>query len=760
MKGNNLKKVVLSILITTIVCSLSACGRGGKDASADSNSVGEKQIAINREDYAYIPEEISLGDADFVNVACGTEHGIYFITSFFDDETFTVGEQGYCVDGNGICTKLPLRYEDTQGTDIAIDAIGVLSNGNLVYIKSETPIDENYNVTGPIKYYLVQAGSENCEEISCVDITEQLKVVNQLNTWMLKVDKEDHIYLTEGNRIWVFDTHGNQPFPVVVNNGGFIADMGVTKEGQVVFYGWEEQKCIYVIDETSGMTSVLKENIPNNASINSITPGDVKGIWVTTIMDIIEYDIETKTATSVLNLSDCGLSADTIKTCTVLSDGNVMVISYEMADDGMPVYKGSLLQRTEKTAESEEKEIITLGIFEDNSEFPEAVANFNKSQDTYKIEIINYVENNDYDAAITRFTNELIAGSGPDIIDLSKLNMDMLAGKGILEELTPYLDNDTALKRDDLFESVLNAYSIDGKLYTIPNGFCVWGIAGSNEYIGSYGEGYSWSVEDIMDVVRQNPDKEMFGYGSKNYVLMFCLSNNLDKFVDWQSGECNFVNEEFIGMLEFSNNFKSKFDTSVQDYNPTDLIVDGTIIVEEAMLSPHQPLQYWEILYGEDYVIKGFPSAEGIGLTIIGENMLAINAGSDNKDIAWEFLKSLLAEEHYKNRDLLYYPTLISAFDSINEEYITPVYATDENGNEIEISKGGMDYTEYYAGTEEEIACLTDIIISCDRADTYDKQIWNIVEEEAAAYFEGQKSAKSVAEIIESRVKLYINENK
>ena len=758
MKKKYSKNIFIMILIAITTTSLTACGK----TDADSGVNDSTQIAVNREDYTYIPEEFSLGDAGFVNAACGTEQGICFITSFFDDETFTVGEQGYCVDGNGICTKLPLRYEDTQGTDIAIDAIGVLSNGNLVYIKSETPIDANYNVTGPIKYYLVQAGLENCEEISCVDITEQLKVLNQLNAWVLKVDKEDHIYLTEGNRIWVFDIEGNQPFTVVYN-GSFIGDMGVTKEGQVVFYGWEGQKCIYVIDETNGMLSVLKENIPNNASINSIIPSDVKGIWVTTIMDITEYDIETKTTTSVLNISDCGLSADSIIISTVLSDGNVMVISYEIADDGIPLCKGSLLRRTEKTSVTEEKEIITLGIFEDNFEFPEAVANFNKSQDTYKIEIINYVENNDYDAAITRFNNELIAGSGPDIIDLSKLNMDMLAGKGILEELTPYLEKDDELKRADLFESVLSAYSIDGKLYTIPNGFCVWGIAGSNEYIGSYSDGYSWTIEDIMNVVKQNPDKEMFGYGSKNYVLMFCLSNNLDKFVDWQSGECNFVNDEFIGMLEFSNNFKSKFDTSVQDYNPTDLIVGGTIIVEEALLSPHLPLQYWEILYGEDYVIKGFPSAEGTGLTIIGENMLAINAASDNKDIAWEFIKSLLTEEHYKNRDLLYYPTLISAYDSLNKEYITPVYTTDENGNQVEISKGGIDYVEYYAGTEEEIARLTDIINSCDRADTYDKQIWNIVEEEASAYFEnyeGRKSPEEVAEIIQSRVKLYVGENR
>ena len=761
MKKRHYTNFLKVFLIAVFLFTLTACGSEGAESALNGEKSDNTLIAVNREDYAYIPEEFSLDDADFVNATCGTGHGIYFITSFFEDETFTVGEQAYYVDVSGSCTKLPLRYEDTKDTDISISAIGVLSNGNLVYIKSETPIDENYNVVGPIKYYLVQATPDSGEEITCIDITEQLRKSKQPSFWMLKVDKEDHIYLTEGTKIWVFDVKGNQPFQVLVNNSNFLSDMGVTKEGQVVFYGWEGQKCINVIDETCGSISVLQDNIPQNAKYgNGIIPGDVKGIWVVTTMDITEYDIETKTATPILNFADCGISVDEIAAYTVLADGNLLILTNQISEADEISGKGFILRRTEKASVAEEKEILTLGIFEESSEIPEAVANFNKSQDSYKIEIINYVENNDYDAAITRFTNELIVGSGPDIIDLSKLNMDMLAGKGILEELTPYLKKDSTLKRDDLFESVLKAYTIDGKLYTIPNGFCVWGIAGSKEYIGSYGEGYTWSIKDIMNVVKQNPNKEMFGYGSKYYILSNCLMNNIGKFVNWQSGECNFSNEEFMGLLEFANNFKAKFDTSVQDYNPTDLIVEGTIIAEEMILNPHQPLQYWEILYDEEYVIKGFPTTEGTGLTILGENMLAINAASDNKGIAWEFIKSLLMEEHYKNRDLLYYPTRISAYDALNKDYIAPIYTTDENGNQIEISKGSIDYVEYYAGTEEEIARLTDIINSCDRADRYDKQIWSIVEEEAAAYFEGQKSLEDVAEIIQSRVKLYVDENR
>ena len=42
----------------------------------------------------------------------------------------------------------------------------------------------------------------------------------------------------------------------------------------------------------------------------------------------------------------------------------------------------------------------------------------------------------------------------------------------------------------------------------------------------------------------------------------------------------------------------------------------------------------------------------------------------------------------------------------------------------------------------------------------YDTSIINIVKEEAAAYFAGQKSAEEVTKLIQSKANIYINEQK
>ena len=44
--------------------------------------------------------------------------------------------------------------------------------------------------------------------------------------------------------------------------------------------------------------------------------------------------------------------------------------------------------------------------------------------------------------------------------------------------------------------------------------------------------------------------------------------------------------------------------------------------------------------------------------------------------------------------------------------------------------------------------------------EAYNEQLMNIVTEEAAPYFEGQKSVDEVADIIQRRVKTYVNENR
>ena len=87
----------------------------------------------------------------------------------------------------------------------------------------------------------------------------------------------------------------------------------------------------------------------------------------------------------------------------------------------------------------------------------------------------------------------------------------------------------------------------------------------------------------------------------------------------------------------------------------------------------------------------------------------------------------------------------------------------DENGEKVE-----YDNTYYLNDVEIVIEPMTkektdkvlQFIESVDQIMNYNSSITSIIEEETEPYFAGQKSAKEVADIIQSRVQIYVNENR
>ena len=62
--------------------------------------------------------------------------------------------------------------------------------------------------------------------------------------------------------------------------------------------------------------------------------------------------------------------------------------------------------------------------------------------------------------------------------------------------------------------------------------------------------------------------------------------------------------------------------------------------------------------------------------------------------------------------------------------------------------------------TQEQLDQITNYIQTIDTSYKYDEKIFEIIEEETTPFFEGAKSAKEVADIIQNRVKLYMQENR
>ena len=90
-------------------------------------------------------------------------------------------------------------------------------------------------------------------------------------------------------------------------------------------------------------------------------------------------------------------------------------------------------------------------------------------------------------------------------------------------------------------------------------------------------------------------------------------------------------------------------------------------------------------------------------------------------------------------------------------------YTTDRNGNkqeyEYKMLIGGESIVLPNMSTEQ-VSKFIKFVESIDKCVYYDEDIEAIINEEVASFLAGQKSASDVAGIIQSRVEIYVNENR
>lgn len=91
-----------------------------------------------------------------------------------------------------------------------------------------------------------------------------------------------------------------------------------------------------------------------------------------------------------------------------------------------------------------------------------------------------------------------------------------------------------------------------------------------------------------------------------------------------------------------------------------------------------------------------------------------------------------------------------------------PTYE-DENGNQVEYDEtyniNGVDIV-IEPMTQEEVEEVLGFMQSVDQLYTNNQALIDIISEEAAPYFAGQKNVKEVVDIIQNRVQIYVSENR
>lgn len=764
-----MKKKLINFLSLTLIGVMSfqlmACGNGEKS----------QEDGLPKKEFLYVPEYVELEENSFVEGLCSDGKGFYYKVYNYEEET---GQSEEVIKYYDIETKELTDFlfsyptSETEGTDSHFQQMKLSADGKELILLKNDFISGNSD-EWESKFSIVRVSAEDGSILSETDITDALGMdAESAYIAGMCVDSDGYTYVADGNgRILVFDSELQKQFEIDLN-GNMLRAMGRTREGNVAYAVMSqtgEGMELNVIDTAKkGVSKTCTQNVPYvNNMREELVPGISAGVLMSGENGLTEYDFEKEISTPVMDWVDSDIYSDQILSDFVLEDGRIVVLLTDYSSESA-TNEIAILTKT-PVSEIADKEIITMAVLYQSPNVGKAVVDFNKKSDRYHINLVNYSADSgngsgdDWETTLIRFNNDVASGNGADIFDLGSVNMKMLAEKGAIEDLLPYLEKDGEISAEDYFPSVLDAFSIDGKLYTIPSLVYIQTLFGKSSEVGTEP---GWTMDDLMELVNSRPEgTEVLNYATKDTVLQMCLGFDMDSYIDWSTGECKFDSDDFIKILEFANRFPKEYEYSEDEENAASKLQSGKLLLVNEGLNTVQDYQMISEMFGEPVTAIGYPTAQGIGSAFMGENMFGINAKSGHKEGAWEFLKSLIGPEYYENNTTWGIPSLISAYDAMNEKYMEPQYSEDEDGNQTEQPQGTFGTsdgfsTDIYAATREDIDAVTDIINSCNRVYNLDPQLYNIISEETAPFFEGQKGVKEAAEIIQSRVQMYVSENR
>lgn len=746
-KGEGFLSAVYACLLISLALSFSMSG-------CSPNRPGEKDKNMDtgegyRVEARYVPE----GEGNLHG--CGVwDHTLYYSVRVSGDESNK--NKLYAMDlTTGESRELPFG----MGEKDSVDMLTVLGRGELALFV-RTPNEEN----GLDKILCVfDASGQESMRADIGSILGQAVFIRSM-----EADSDGNLYLLcsgeAGDRIFVFN-----------NTGACLSEINAMDEAVNLCRDGEGRVDLLCQAQGGGLTLRLIDVQTGTLgeAAGELTGGDVihlcvsdgEGmVWLGDSEALYCYDIKSEEERRVLEWKDCGIDAEKLCTLAALADGRIAVFIREEDEDTWEEKReviylsdSSRQETASKQQESEnreenEKTVLTLASVELDGGmegfYRRQISEFNRESETIQIRLKQYSPD---EAGLARLNADILSGDSPDFLLQGSVNLQAYISRGVFVDLYPWIEQEQELSREDLTASVLRCYERNGSLYVMPLFFYIETLLARTKDVG---EDMGWSIEDMKEILSSWPeDTYLFNCADRESCLMQLAVMNMDSYIDWESGECFFDSPAFIGLLELAGRVPDE-----NFYSMDRREAEYTAISRGKMLAVRVPVRqvsdyqiYASLFGGEPVTCIGFPSESGIGCVMVPLGGIGILERSSHKEEAWEFLKYLLSEKSQDEIGSAYgFPVRESSLQKRMEE------DSKREGNGI----GWIDF-EYSAlpCSEKEVALVRTLI---DQARPYvycGKEVYAIIEEEAAAYFAGQKSAEETADAIQRRVSIYIAEN-
>ena len=658
-------------------------------------------------------------------------------------------------------------------------------SGNLYFLYTDEISDRIYlqkNAADGSLVYLSDTGS--FEEIGLLEAEadermqlEARRILLNISDGAVSVQGQVCFYCVSDNILFLFDKDGTF-LGTIEFEGTADYNSGVVNAGEdgIYVYSIDDGEMLYqkldwesksldnpVTIDLKGDS--LEEDIhiiygensmPSYARI-SVMDGYRQGFLISSSDTLWRYDPVEKKLLILLKWTapHISLSGEYVEHVSILDDERVFAVALASSDQS---YRQVLIE-VKPENEIPAMQTITLGITNTSNEKfnRKLVMWYNRKSQDHQIEIIYY--------SLDELYMALLKGEGPDLLELSQAQKDVLANKGILENLSPYMDASTLVQEEDLLPSVIRSCTYNEKLLFVIPEFTVSVLAVAEKDMAL---DMGWTPEELLGLAEANPDIPIEAYGSEIIILLeLLLKADMDSFINWEMKECYFDSDRFISLLEGIEKFKGEKNTNY-DFNHERFLNREYLVSNFIFITSIDDYTgYREALEGFGSLV-GFPNQSRTPHFIMNATrVFSVNSASVYKEEAWSFLEYLLSEEHqtnmlqgYEGYAYIYSPRIDIFEEKINDSLRERYF--DQADEQLWLNPLTREPAVFPVVTEADRDAMRYLVdnayLNLNRDYDSGSAYCSIISEEVMAFFMGDKSAKEVAAVIQSRVSLMLKE--
>ncbi len=407
----------------------------------------------------------------------------------------------------------------------------------------------------------------------------------------------------------------------------------------------------------------------------------------------------------------------------------------------------TFLQMKEIEEPLEKKEIV-IAFATQHLNLNRSIARFNRQSDKYYISVMLPEEGEEIEAFRRRIQLEISAGRGPDIL-----------GHDMVLDFPSYVENGYLECVDEVFsdpslylKAALEDAKLNGHFFSVPYDCNFDVVAYPKEYVGVR---TSWTLQELMQAV-EGSDAEILqeNLGGVSIVYKYGLNDNSNTaFIDWTTGESHLTEQPFMDLLAFAKDYEDNGNGDKKAFAKTIIAFDELWRIKSVYDSDETEMAF-----------LGYPGEAGNGI-YVNARALYLSANSECKEGAIEFFEFLLSEE-----EQLKYVT----YDSIEQMQEEGIKTLRGYSNQFPISLKvydeivDMELRKDNTGmvqldilyTDEMIEQFYFILENAKPSNYHADVIYSIVAEELTPYFSGDISAEEATQKLDSRVQLYLDEQK